>query len=180
MAPSITEEAIVVYPKTWHVIGYIFASPLLIAAGVAIFLAAFKGEPSATLAARVVGLVFGGSLAIGAVLAFGLLLMQLIHPRPILSITDEGIRGTGGLGGMKAFAAWHEMTSIRLSGNAIVIDVKEPTDVMRRAGWPWRIFMGVNQRFNGAPIAIPSVLLPMSPQALASMIENRRAQAAME
>jgi len=174
------EEVVVIQPRLRPLLGLFFAGLVLLAFGGATFLDAFDDSASLKPTVSLVGLVFGSSLVTLAASVLCLTASYFMNPRPILSITADGITGVGGLTGTRMFIAWHEMAAVRQKGSDIVIDLKDPAAVMARAGWGRRILMRINQAFFGTPAAIPSLLVPMPTRALAEILENRRVQAVMK
>jgi hypothetical protein len=180
MPQTAGEGSIIIYPKSWLLVVYFFVGLVLLAVAAAIILPSFESHYPPKPAANFVRILLGGSLAGLALLVLHLVFSHLIHPRPILSITDEGIRGSGGLAGTKAFIAWHEVAGVRRRGRDIIIDLKNPADVMARSGWRRRLFMRITQSFYGTPTAFPILIGTMSPQAVAEWIENQRVQRVMK
>jgi hypothetical protein len=174
------QDSIVVYPKRWIVIGYVPAALWIALVGLATASAAFDGGESATPAKSIFLLGFGGSMLLLGICGFVLMVSHVLDRRPILSIADEGIRGSGALFGSRMLIAWNEMAAVRCRGSVIVVDLDDPGAVMARSGWVQRMIMRINRGLYGTPVVVSGALASMPCQALAEWIENRRAQMVMK
>ena len=130
-------------------------------------------------------LLFFAALTIGiafmltVILSLAYCVWLWLRHRPVFEVSVEGIRGNGTVWGINQFVPWSEITGLRRRLDTLVIDLAEPKAFLARCGSMRRIFLRTTAWEFGSPLRIPGGFLPISLDELTTLIERRRAVAAL-